>query len=110
MKACSTVAKLSLHDISRVPTMNPVTKHRPTRRKPDIKRIARELKQPRRRRQQERHKFAYLTMKNGSSARYSHAFFIFGHFKHVLVLSTCFAVVWTTRAYDDKCSIFSSYL
>ena len=22
---------------------------------------------------------------------------------------TCFAVVWTTRAYDDKCSILSSY-
>ena len=23
---------------------------------------------------------------------------------------TCFAVVWTTSAYDDKCSILSSYV
>ena len=23
---------------------------------------------------------------------------------------TCFVVVWTTRAYDDKCSILSSYV
>ena len=23
---------------------------------------------------------------------------------------TCFAVVWTTLAYDDKCSILSSYV
>ena len=83
--------------------MNPVTKQQPTRRKPDINQIVRELKQPRRRRQQERHKFAYLTMKNSIFARYSRAFFIFGHFEHVLVLSTCFAVMWTTRAYDDKC-------
>ena len=36
-----------------------------------------ELKQPRRRRQQERRKFAYLIMKNGSFARFARAFFIF---------------------------------
>ena len=53
----------------------------------------RELKQPRRRRQQERHKFAYLTMKNNSFARFARAFFIFGHFADVFLVSmTCFAV------------------
>ena len=46
---------------------------------------SRELNQPRRRRQQDRHKFAYLTMKNSSFAR---ALFIFGHFEDVLVLCT----------------------
>ena len=45
----------------------------------------RELKQPR---QQESHKFAHLTMKNNSFARFARAVFIFGHFKDVLVLST----------------------
>ena len=39
-----------------------------------------ELKQPRRRRRQERHKFPYLTMKNFSFARLVRAFFIFEHF------------------------------
>ena len=48
----------------------------------------RELKQARRRRQQKPHKFAYLTMKNNSFARFARAFFIFWHFEHVLVLST----------------------
>ena len=48
----------------------------------------RELKQLRRRRQQERHKFAYLTMKNSIFARFARAFFIFWHFEDVLVLST----------------------
>ena len=48
----------------------------------------RELKQPRRRRQQERHKFAYLTMKNSTFARFARAFFIFGHLADVLDLST----------------------
>ena len=38
---------------------------------------SRELKQPRRRRQQKPHKFAYLTMKNSSFARFARAFFIF---------------------------------
>ena len=37
----------------------------------------RELKQPRRRRQQKPHKFAYLTMKNSIFARFARAFFIF---------------------------------
>ena len=50
--------------------------------------INRELKQPRRRRQQEPHKFAYLTMKNSILARFARAFFIFWHFEDVLVLST----------------------
>ena len=36
----------------------------------------------------ERHKFAYLTMKNNSFARFARAFFIFGNFADVLVLST----------------------
>ena len=48
----------------------------------------RELKQPRRRRQQNPHKFAYLTMKNSIFARFARAFFIFWHFVDVLVLST----------------------
>ena len=48
----------------------------------------RELKQPRRRRQQKPHKFAYLTMKNSIFARFARAFFIFWHFVDVLVLST----------------------
>ena len=48
----------------------------------------RELKQPRWRRQQNPHKFAYLTMKNSIFARFARAFFIFWHFEDVLVLST----------------------
>ena len=44
--------------------------------------------QPRRRRQEERHKFAYLKVKNNRFARFARAFFIFGHFADVLVLST----------------------
>ena len=47
----------------------------------------RELKQPRRRRQQNLHKFAYFTMKNNIFARFARAFFIFWHFEDVLVLS-----------------------
>ena len=47
----------------------------------------RELKQPRRRRQQKPHNFAYLTMKNSIFTRFAPAFFIFWHFKDVLVLS-----------------------
>ena len=39
--------------------------------------LIRELKQPRRRRQQKPHKFAYLTMKNSIFARFVRAFFIF---------------------------------
>ena len=47
----------------------------------------RELKQPRRRRQQKPHKFAYLTMKYSIFARFTRAFFIFWHFVDFLVLS-----------------------
>ena len=50
--------------------------------------LIRDLKQPRRRRQQKPHKFAYLTMKNSIFARFARAFFIFWHFVDVLVLST----------------------
>ena len=62
-----------------------VTQYNPS--VPNPKNI-RELKQPRRRRQQERHKFAYLTMKNNTFARFARAFFIFGHLADVLDLST----------------------
>ena len=48
----------------------------------------RELKQPRWRRRQKCHKFAYFTMKNGSFARFARAFFIFVHFAAVIVLCT----------------------
>ena len=48
----------------------------------------RELKQPRRRRQQKPHKVAYLTVKNSIFARFAHAFLIFWHFEDVLDLST----------------------
>ena len=51
-------------------------------------RSIRELRQPRRRRQQKPHKFAYLTMKNRIFARFARAFFSFWHFEDVLVLST----------------------
>ena len=50
--------------------------------------IIRELKQPRRRRQQKPHKFAYLTIKNRIFARFARAFFSFWHFEDVLVLPT----------------------
>ena len=50
--------------------------------------IIRELNQPRRRRQQERYKFAYLTRKHNRFARLARAFFIIRHFADVLVLST----------------------
>ena len=78
----------------------------------------RELKQPRRRRQHERHKFAYLTMKNSIFTRFARASFIFWHFEDVLVLSTtwndlfcsCVDDVIRRAAYDDECSILSSYV
>ena len=75
---------------------------------------SRELKQPRRRQQQKPHKFAYLSMKNSIFARFARAFFIFWHFETSSFFlrreMTCFAVVWTTWAYDDKCSILSFYI
>ena len=49
--------------------------------------VKNEIKQPRRRRQQKPHKFAYLTMKNSIFGRFARAFFFFWHFD-VLVLST----------------------
>ena len=57
------------------------------RRVVDLKLPIRELMQPRRRRKQERHNFAYLTVKNNSFARFARACLIFGHFIEVLVLS-----------------------
>ena len=55
--------------------------------------------------------YILVASKNSIFARFENAFFIFWHFQDVLVLSTtwmtCFAVVWATWAYDDKCSIFS---
>ena len=50
--------------------------------------ISREFTQPRRQRRQERHKFAYLTVKNNRFSRFARAFFIFGHSADDLVLST----------------------
>ena len=74
----------------------------------------RELTQPRRRRQQKPHKFAYLTVKNSIFARFARAFFIFDislTFSFFLRREmTCFAVVWTRCADDNKCSIFSTYV
>ena len=71
----------------------------------------REPKQPRRRRQQKPHKFAYLTMENSIFARFARAFFIFWQLKTCSFFlgdeMTCFAFVWTTWAYDDKCSVLS---
>ena len=69
-----------------------------------------ELTQPRRR-QQGRHKVAYLIVKNNTFARFARTVFIFDisqTFSFFLRREmTCFGVVWTTRAYDDKCSILS---
>ena len=66
----------------------------------------RELTQPRRR-QQGRHKFAYLIVKNNICARFARAVFIFDisqTFSFFLRREmTCFAAVWTTWPYDDKC-------
>ena len=50
-------------------------------------------------------------MKNISFARFARAFFIFDILKTFSFFlrreMTSFAVVWTTLAYDDKCSILS---
>ena len=50
--------------------------------------LKRELKQRQRRRQPERHKFAYLVGKNNSFARPARAFFIFVHFFAVVSKTT----------------------
>ena len=60
----------------------------------------RQLKQPRRRRQQKPHKFAYLTMKNSIFARFARAYLIFWHFEDVLVLSTTWNDLFC-RCVDD---------
>ena len=73
-----------------------------------------ELKQPRRRRQQEIHKCVYLTMKSNRFARFARAFLICDVSQTSSFFQrrerTCFAAVWTTWAYNDKSSILSSYL
>ena len=48
----------------------------------------RKFEQPRERWHKERHKFAYLTMKNNSFARFAQAIFISVHFADVIVLLT----------------------
>ena len=60
----------------------------------------RELKQPRRRRQQKPHKFAYLTLKKSIFARFARAFFSFWHFEDVLVLSTTWNDLFCSCVYD----------
>ena len=74
----------------------------------------RELKQPQQRRQQKPHKFAYLTMKTV----FLHALHVhFSSFDSSKTYSfflrremTCFAVVRTAWAYDNKSSVLSSYV
>ena len=70
--------------------------------------VIRELKQPRRRRQQKKHKFAYLTMENSIFARFARPFFIFWHFRDVLVLSTTWNDLFCSCAVDDV-SIFPNH-
>ena len=72
----------------------------------------REFKKPRGRRWEERHKFAYLTMKNSSFARSARAFFILVNFTAVFVLPRCEMsrfVVWTTGEFQGKVSFFSFF-
>ena len=75
------------------------------------------LRQSRRQRRlrQERHKFAYLTMKNNSFARFARGIFIlyislqFSFYRCLEI--TCFVVTWTKSAHDyDNFSISSCYL
>ena len=54
------------------------------------------------------HKFAYLTMKNGSFALFARAFFIFAHFADVLVLSTTLNDLF--RGYVDDVSTWRQIL
>mgnify|MGYP006964521911 CR=1 FL=1 len=72
--------------------------------------VNRELKQPRRRRQQKPHKFAYLTMKNSIFARFARAFFFFWHFEDVLVLSTTWNDLFCSCVDDESiCFVLSHY-
>ena len=48
----------------------------------------RQLKQPRQRQQQARYKFAYLTMKSSTFARFARAFFMFGRSEDVVLSTT----------------------
>ena len=68
--------------------------------------IIRELKQPRRRRQQESHEFAFLTMKNNSFAPFAGAFFILGHFADALDLSTTWNDMFCSCVDDSDASIW----
>ena len=74
----------------------------------------RELKQPRRRWQQQRHNLHTWQRKIVVlHALHVHFLFLdiwqtFSFFPRREI--TCFAVVWTTWAYDDQCSILSSYV
>ena len=76
--------------------------------------IVRVLKQPRRRRQQERHKFAYSVWKWKTVVLHAlHVHFSFFHIPQTFSFfsrreMTCFAVVWRTWAYVEKCFIFWS--
>ena len=54
-------------------------------------------------------------MENSIFARFARAYFIFWHMKLTFSFFlrreiTSFTVEWTTSAYDDKCSILSSYV
>ena len=84
----------------------------------DVKLHIKELKQPRPRLQQKPHKFVYWTMKNSIlHALHVHfssfdilktfSFFLWRCSRSFCDLKT---VVWTTWAYDDKCSILSYYV
>ena len=63
----------------------------------------RELKQPRRRRQQKPDKFAYLTMKNRIFARFARVFFSFWHFEDILVLSATWNDLFCSCVDDGLC-------
>ena len=60
------------------------------------------FKQPRQRRQEEPHKFAYLTMENSIFARFARAYFIFWHFEDVLVLSTTWNDLFCSCVDDES--------
>ena len=69
--------------------------------RPCLSSLNRELTQPWRRRQHERRKFAYLTVKNNRFARFARSFFIFGHSADVLVLSTTWNDLSQCSCEDD---------
>ena len=69
----------------------------------------RELKQPRRRRQRQRHEFAYLTTKNDTFARFARAFFIFLHFADVLSQNWTFFIICSCHPRNCKTGHFTSW-